>query len=119
MFAIITSELDGPTEHYVGEDDALWDWLQADNLEPVSGVSLYRLQAPAGYVFYHGDLFPAGDSTGYDGGGRDSDFVSLGFGKEAKALMLLFSLRSVTPEALTEMGVDENRTLEVETYKNC
>lgn len=116
MFAIITSELDGPTEHYLGEDDALWDWLHADNLEPVSGGSLYRLQAPAGYVFYHGNLISTEDSAGYDGGGRDYDFVSLGSGKEAKALMLLLSLRSVSPEVLTEMGLGENRTLEVETY---
>lgn len=118
MFAIITSELDGPTEHYVGEDDALWDWLQADNLETVSGVNLYRLQAPAGYVFYHGNLLLVEDSNGYDGGGKDTDFVSLGTGKEAKALMLILSLRSVSPEVFPELGVDEKRILEVETYRN-
>lgn len=118
MFAIVTSEPAGSTEHYIGEDDVLWEWLQADNLEPVSGVSLYRLQAPAGHVFYHGNLFPVEDSKGYDGGGRDTDFVSLGTGKEAKAVMLLLSMRSVSPEVFTALNVGSERIIEIETYNN-
>lgn len=119
MFVIVTSEPSGPTEHYVGEDDALWDWLQADNYELVAGVSLYRLQAPTGYIFYHEYLVPVEDYTGYDGGGRDFEFVSMGFGKEAKALMLLLTMRSVSSEVFAALAVDEERILEVETYNNC
>jgi hypothetical protein len=115
-FGIITTKLGGDTEHYVGEVAALWDWLQADNFELTAGGNLFRLQAPVGYVFYHDNLLPVEDSAGYDGGGRDSEFVSLGSGKESKALMLLISLRFVSPEEFTEMGIDAERIMEIETY---
>lgn len=118
-FGIITTEaVDNTVEHYVGEDAVLWDWLQGSNLKLAAGGNLYRLQAPVGYVFYHDNLVPVEDYAGYDGG-RDSVFVSLGFGKEAKALMLLLSLRFVSPEVFTELGIAKERIIEVETYKHA
>lgn len=116
-FGIITTKAGTTdTEHYVGEKGALWDWLQADNYELTAGKNLFRLQAPVGYVFYHENLLLAEEYVGYNGGGRNSEFVSLGSGKEAKALMLLISLRFVPAEEFTGMGIDAERVMEIEIY---
>ena len=116
-FGIVTTKAGTTdTEHYVGEDVALWDWLVADNYELTAGKDLFRLQAPVGFVFYHDNLLLADEYVGYDGGGRDSTFVSLGSGKEAKALMLLISLRFVPAEEFAGMSIDAERVMEIETY---
>lgn len=115
-FGIVTTKLGGDTEHYVGEEPALWGWLQSDNYELTAGGDLFRLQAPVGYVFYHEHLLSVEDSAGYGGGGKDVTFVSRGSGKEAKAVMLLLSLRFVSSEEFNQMSIPADCIMEIEIY---
>lgn len=49
-FGIRNLEMVGEPSYYVGEDEVLWDWLLADNVEGgYSGRSF--VTAPEGYVF--------------------------------------------------------------------
>lgn len=113
QFCIITTDSEGNVEHYVGEDVVLWDWLVADNYETAADGNLFRLTSPVGYEFHAGNLCPV---EGYDGG-RNSELIGLGSTKDDKALMLLISLRFVSPEEFSELDIDEERVLEIESYE--
>lgn len=109
-FGIITTEaVDNTVEHYVGEDDVLWDWLVADNYEP-SVAGLYIVKAPTGYTFHQTLLFPTEDY----GQGRDRENVSLiGSSKVNKALLLLVSLRFVSSKEFAESNIDPDRIIDI------
>jgi hypothetical protein len=106
-FGIITTE-DDNTEHYVGEDDVLWDWVHADNYEPAP-AGRHRVKAPEGYTFHQGNLFP----KGYDGD-RDYESVTLiGSPEKNKATMLLVALRFVSPEEFSALNIEKSRIMEI------
>jgi hypothetical protein len=50
-FGIRNLEMVGEPSYYVGEDNVLWDWLLADNVETGGYSSLAVVTAPEGYVF--------------------------------------------------------------------
>lgn len=107
-FGIIRTDLDGITEHFVGEDEVLWDWLHESQYEPAASVNLCRVKAPAGYTFHQGNLF----EEGYDGG-RTSECFPMGSIEDKKALTLLVSLRFVSSEEFAELEIDEGRIVEI------
>lgn len=103
--AVKSGKLD---EFYVGEEDVLFDWLVADNFEILSGDKWFFLEAPDGYEFHEGNLFPV---QGYDGG-RKGEFVSVSFAEGSKAQMLLVALRSVSSEEFEALNIDPDRIID-------
>lgn len=105
LFGIRVTDFGESDEFYVGEDDVLFDWLVADNFEIVSGGKWFFLEAPDGYAFHSGNVFPV---QGYDGG-RKGEFLSLDSLRVAKAQMLLVALRNVTPEEFDALNIGSDR----------
>lgn len=50
-FGIKEVNLSGNIRFFVGEDEALWDWLHADNIERAGRYQALAVAAPEGYAF--------------------------------------------------------------------
>lgn len=119
-FGIRASELGDSDEHYVGEDEVLFDWLLADNYEPSDRDTLYLVKAPEGYVFYKDSLYPVGHAEleGKDGKSMsDSAYVTSGSSQNDKALMLMEgALKFMEPEEFDALNINEDRILDFLMY---
>ena len=91
-FGIRTSEFGSGDEHYIGEDDILFNWLIASNYQPSEHDSYYLVPVPSGYKFYQGSLVSVEaleSDEGDEAAASDSAYVSFGSPENDKALMLL------------------------------
>lgn len=96
-------------EHYVSEDNILWDWLVAKNYEPSGHDSFYRVSAPAGYIFDCDNLYPMDDE---ELANRTSSaaHVTVESSENDKAHMLMLcAMRYVQPAEFYALGIDEAR----------
>jgi hypothetical protein len=50
-FGIKEIDFSGNIRFFVGEDDVLWDWLHADNIELAGRYKARAVEAPEGYAF--------------------------------------------------------------------
>lgn len=50
-FGIKEVDFSGNVRFFVGEDEVLWDWLHADNIERAGRYQALAVAAPEGYVF--------------------------------------------------------------------
>lgn len=113
-FGIIASEFNGPDEHFVSEDEKLYEWLVANNYGLLEDDD-YPVPAPEGYVFRCGSLFLKDDPKieGLDESElMDVYWVSVGSPENDKALCLLEgAMRYVTRKEFVALDIPEDRTL--------
>jgi hypothetical protein len=124
MFGVRDSKLSDNARFFVGEDDVLWDWLHADNVEPADNHGDRAVAAPVGYVFNsaralvkhlpsYGDVrelpsaYPAFTRRHY---------LRTGTPVPAKSFMLLSEFANVLTEVSAEdfeaLQIDESRILD-------
>lgn len=120
MFGIRAAEFGDGTEHFVGQDDALFDWLVADNYGPSEKYSMFSVQAPVGYVFWKGNLI-AVDSPKLENVEASevskSSTVTCSSSENDKALMLIEeALSYMKPSSFYGLGIDEERILDYVIY---
>lgn len=120
MFGIRFAEFGDDTEHFVGQDDVLFDWLVANNYGPAEWDTLFTVQAPAGYVFWKGKLI-AKDSPKLENVDEseldESSTVSCGSSENDKALMLMEeALSYMKSSSFYALGIDEDRILDYVIY---
>lgn len=96
------------SEHYIGYDSSLFDWLMADNCESSDRAAHYKVKAPEGYGFLYGNLSPQNAEDGWD----DFEYVKSDSPQNDKALMMLESLQFVEPEEFYSRGISEDRILD-------
>lgn len=120
MFGIRAAEFGDSTEHFVGQDDVLFDWLVADNYGPSEQESLFTVQAPAGYVFWKGHLIAVNSPKleNVDASElNESSTVACGSPENDKALMLIEeALSYMKSKAFYALGIDEDRILDYQIY---
>lgn len=118
-FGIIASEFNGPDEHYVSEDEGLYEWLVANNYGLLED-SRYPVPAPEGYIFKCGSLFRKDDPEikGLDESElKDIEWVSIGSPENDKALCLFESaMKSLTRKEFHALDLPEDRILEYFLY---
>lgn len=109
LFGIrVKDELGENSQHYVGYDSSLFDWLMADNYGPSDREAHYKVKAPDGYGFLFGNLSPQNAEDGWD----DFEYVKSDSPQNDKALMLLESLQYAEPEEFYSRGISEDRVLD-------
>lgn len=120
VFGIRTSEFGSSDEHYIGEDNVLFDWLLANNYLPSERDSHYLVPVPVGYKFYQGSLVPEDSpeaDEGDEGTASDVAYVSFGSPENDKALMLLEGLmKHVEPDEFYALNIDDERILDYMIY---
>lgn len=118
-FGIIASEFNGPDEHYVSDDERLYEWLIANNYGKLEDSS-YPVPAPDGYVFKCGSLFRVDDPRIEDHDPSelaDIEWVSIGSSENDKALCLLeAAMKSLTRKEFHALDLPEDRILEYFLY---
>jgi hypothetical protein len=119
-FGIRMSEFAGSDEHFVNEDDVLFDWLLANNYGPSDEDSMFIVPAPAGYVFWKGKVI-ADNSPKLENVDASeiskSATVTSGSSENDKAIMLLEEAMSyVKRKAFYEIGISEDRILDYVIY---
>jgi hypothetical protein len=118
-FGIIASEFNGPDEHYVSDDEKLYEWLVANNYGPLED-SHYPVPAPEGYIFKCGSLFRKDDPElkGLDESElKDTEYVAIGSSENDKALCLLEgAMKSLTRKEFHALDLPEDRILEYMLY---
>lgn len=119
-WGITMAEFGDGTEHYVNEDDVLFDWVLADNYGPSDEDSMFSVPAPAGYVFWNGNVI-ADNSPKLENVDKselsDSALVTSGSSENDKAIMLLEEAMSyMKPKAFYSVGINEDRILDYVIY---
>lgn len=102
------NEEDGTTEHYIGYDRSVFDWIVADNVEPSDRENYYKVKAPDGYGFLYGNLTIQNDEDGWD----DFEYVEISSPQKDKAEMVLEMLQFVEPSEFESEGVSEEYILD-------
>jgi hypothetical protein len=93
--------------YYVGDDNALWDWLLADNGVPVGLPDMQLVPAPPGYKFLQTGAIEA-DKTEAEG-----LLVFTKWPRDEKACKLLEVLRFVEPEVFAALSIDKSRIMTI------
>ena len=119
-FGIRLSEFASSDAHYVCEDDVIFEWLAANNYGPSDQDSLYTVPAPAGYVFWNGNVI-ADNSPKLENVDESelskSSTVTYGSPENDKALMLLEEAMSyMKASSFYALGIDEDRILDYTIY---
>lgn len=101
-------EEEGTTEYFVGYDRSLFDWIVADNAEPSDRENHYKVKAPDGYGFLHGNLTVQNEEDGWD----DFEYVEISSPQKDKAGMMLELLQFVEPSEFESEGISEEHILD-------
>lgn len=119
-FGMIAKEFAGSPEHYVSDEDVLFDWLIADNYTPSEQNSRLMVPAPEGYVFWNDNLIlkTSPKLVHVDNSElSESATVTIGSPENDKALMLIEEAVSYVKRAtFYGIGIADDRIREFFIY---
>lgn len=106
-FGVMAYIYSSTLSYFVGEEDALWDWLLADNGVPIGLPDMQLVPSPPGYKFLRN-----GGVNGEDQSEPEGLMVYSKSPRDEKAWKLLPVLTSVEETEFEALNIDESRIMQ-------